>query len=82
MNKALILNLAQKSDLAELYDHYTDLAIKASDSAMDFDTVVGKFAELIIKECMSVIDTSGDDLACLPTPDSISEKVKDYFGLK
>ena len=52
-----ILELARKSELAELYDRYVAYCIQRSDDdILDFETVVGKFAELIVRECLADLE--------------------------
>ena len=47
-----IRELAEQSNLAELYDRYVEYCIKnADDDIMDYDTIVKKFAELIVRDC-------------------------------
>jgi hypothetical protein len=47
-----IQRLAQQSQLAELYDRYVEQCIKnADDDILNFDEVVGNFAQLLVQEC-------------------------------
>lgn len=47
-----IRELAEQSNLAELYDRYVEYCMKnADDDIMDYDTIVKKFAELIVRDC-------------------------------
>lgn len=57
----LIIEIAKKSDLAEMYDRYVSYCIKNGDEEIfDFNTVVGKFYELIIKEAAKACLAEGD----------------------
>jgi hypothetical protein len=52
-----IRRLAQQSQLAELYDRYVEQCIKnADDDILNFDEVVGNFAQLIVQECIDALD--------------------------
>jgi hypothetical protein len=47
-----IRELAQQSQLAELYDRYVEQCIKnADDDILDYDVIVKEFAELIVRQC-------------------------------
>ena len=51
-----IKELARQAELAELYDRYVEYCMKnADDDIMDYDTIVKKFAELIVKECIMLL---------------------------
>ena len=51
MNERIRL-FAEQSNLAELYDRYVEYCMKnADDDIMDYDTIVKKFALLIVRDC-------------------------------
>ena len=82
----LILKLARQSRLAELYDRYVESAMKAGDDdIMEFDQIVGGFAELIVEECASVAsdtdleDVEGGDSAVLC---AASYQIRSHFGIQ
>ena len=55
MNERIRL-FAEQSNLAELYDRYVEYCMKnADDDIMDYDTIVKKFAEVIVWECVDRI---------------------------
>jgi hypothetical protein len=56
-----IRELAINSELAELYDRYVDYCMKnGDDDILDYGAVVGKFAELIVKDCIDEIQRHKD----------------------
>jgi hypothetical protein len=70
-----IRELAQNSELAELYDRYFQYCMQsADDDIFDYDKVVGKFAELIVRECANVA-AARDAL-------DIYEEIREHFGVK
>lgn len=90
MNNELILKLARESELAELYDRYVHFAMSNSDDdIMDFDTVVGKFAELIVQECAKTVNDTEypyEDQSHTGTWDACcvwsASKLKEHFGVE
>ncbi len=58
-----IKQLAQQSKLAELYDRYVEQCMKnADDDILDYDVIVEQFAELIVRECMSLCTDVEEDV--------------------
>ncbi len=56
MNKR-INEFAINAELAELYDRYMNYCVKnADDDILDYDMVIGKFAELIALEAIGVCE--------------------------
>lgn len=84
--KQQILLLAQKSQLAELYDRYISQCIKnGDDDIIDYNSIVKEFSELLINECIKVIQ---DTKSSPTTPfihhtafDSIIQKLIENFNL-
>lgn len=78
-----IKELAINSELAELYDRYVHYCFKnADDEILDFDTVVGGFAELIVKECAEAVKNS---IWSLPRGYNAADQaafVKKHFGVE
>jgi hypothetical protein len=83
-----IKELAIESQLAELYDRYMHYCIKNSDDdILDFDEVVNNFAELIIQECLEVVEKqtgggNGDGVEWDRAVDFTYNDIKSYFGVE
>ena len=76
MNERIKL-LAEQSNLAELYDRYVEYCMKnADDDIMDYDTIVKKFAELIVKECADIGQQYADGNYEVPN------QILEYFGMQ
>ena len=89
-----IRQLAKQAELAELYDRYVEYCMKnADDDIMDYDTIVEKFAELIVRECIDKIEThripvgnsAAGEMACEWTYAALKEirdEIKEHFGVE
>ena len=76
MNERIRL-FAEQSNLAELYDRYVEYCMKnADDDIMDYDTIVKKFAELIVKECADIGQQYADGNYEVPN------QILEYFGMQ
>ena len=75
-----IKELARQAELAELYDRYVEYCMKnADDDIMDYDTIVEKFAELIVRECAEFVssDRQNDDYGVF-----VANRIKEHFGVE
>ena len=85
MNERIKL-LAQQSQLAELYDRYVEQCMKnADDDILDYDVIVKEFAELIVRECVDIIDKDAelpDDIGGNAYLRMASKKIKRHFGVE
>lgn len=85
-----IKELARQAELAELYDRYVEYCMKnADDDIMDYDTIVKKFAELIVKECIDVFskdlpDSTSPDYQLGSLPEVVNRvcNVAEHFGVE
>ena len=86
-----IQELAQQSQLAELYDRYVEQCMKnADDDILDYDVIVKEFAELIVRECahVAVFKDSGTVATAavaghMAAGRSIAAKlIKQHFGVE
>lgn len=97
--KERIKEIAVQSQLAELYDRYMDHCMRNSDDdILDFDEVVNKFAELIVRECVAQCDTerqkfvelanqfvgftSDMAIGSVQSSERIAEEIKKHFGIE
>ena len=76
MNERIRL-FAEQSNLAELYDRYVEYCMKnADDDIMDYDTIVKKFAELIVQKCADIGQQYADGNYEVPN------QILEYFGMQ
>ena len=86
--KERIKEIAVQSQLEELYDRYMDHCMRNSDDdILDFDEVVNKFAELIVQECLEVVEKqigggNGDGVEWDRAVDFTYNDIKSYFGVE
>ena len=72
-----IFELARQAELAELYDRYVEYCMKnADDDIMDYDTIVKKFAELIVRDVLDEVLQAMDDGM------DVYDTVADKFGVE
>ena len=84
MNERIRL-FAEQSNLAELYDRYVEYCMKnADDDIMDYDTIVKKFAELIVQECVAICqDTDGEDnIDARSGRQDCAVEIQEHFGVE
>jgi hypothetical protein len=82
MNERIRL-FAEQSNLAELYDRYVEYCMKnADDDIMDYDTIVKKFAELIVRECVKVCRDQPNVYALKTDRDNCAIAIEEHFGVE
>jgi len=87
-----IQELAQQSQLAELYDRYVEQCMKnADDDILDYDVIVKEFAELFVQECAQVCEPTLDEpyedmtefgKGLVEGQDIAIERIKKHFGVE
>jgi hypothetical protein len=85
-----IQELAQQSQLAELYDRYVEQCMKnADDDILDYDVIVKEFAELIVRECVKFCEHESNDdehdeydMGMWVKAESIKTAIMEEFGIK
>jgi len=78
-----IKQLAQQSQLAELYDRYVEQCMKnADDDILDYDVIVKEFAELIVRECAQICQDQPNHYALKTDRDNCAVAIKEHFGVE
>jgi hypothetical protein len=77
-----VIDLAVKTDLAELYDRYRAFCHQLNDDdVIEFDAAVEQFAELIVIECANVYSAIDNGNKVMGT-DNYLEALRKHFGVK